>query len=303
MRFNILTITIGITVSITFLFVIGIPQSQADIQIWAMYPTYGASSYNNYGSYYEYTGEFYDVVYVKTSEPYYTIDYYIDGKYVGYSSGDNVKTEAYFYMGGNPGSPHGKVYTIKAVAWSLYDENIGNHHSDTSSFDVEVTSERIRDFYHGGGFTNSYMEVYVDVGWNGRTAEVVIGGVVKNYSAEENIIYGLNGQYQVGRTTAEIGQEPDIVTSGVLRKSGGISKRRISRGIDEGKGNITYSERGAVTDSVTIPRANLQLENSIYFVEAQMTATARYANDHPDDQDEIVVDEYQELRSDDFPDN
>lgn len=180
---------------------------------------------------------------------------------------------------------------------------IGNHHSDTSSFDVEVMSERIWDFYYGSGFTNSYIEVMVDVDWNGRTAEIVMGGVVTNYSDEDNIIYGLQGRYEVGRTTAKIGQRPDTIGSGTIDKSGGISKRRISRGIDEGKGNITYSEVAGFSDSVTLPGAFQKVPGSIYFVEAQMTATARYANDHPDDQDEIAVEERHELPSDDFPDN
>lgn len=83
---------------------------------------------------------------------------------------------------------------------------------------MNVTSERIWDFYYGSGFTNSYMEVVVDVGWNGRTAEIVIGGVVTNYSDEDNIIYGLQGRYEVGRTTAKIGQRPDTIGSGVLRR-------------------------------------------------------------------------------------
>ena len=79
---------IGIAVLIAFMFVIGISQSQAEFEIEEMYPSIG--------DYIEYTDSFYHYAYVKTSEPYIVVDWYINGKYVGYSTGDNVKTEAKF---------------------------------------------------------------------------------------------------------------------------------------------------------------------------------------------------------------
>ena len=123
---------IGITVSIVFLFVIGISQSQAEFEIEEMYPSIG--------DYIEYTDSFYHYAYVKTSEPYIVVDWYINGNYAGYSTGDNVKTEATFSPNPYryPGSLRGKVYTIKAVAYSLYDENEKKHHSDTASYDVTL---------------------------------------------------------------------------------------------------------------------------------------------------------------------
>lgn len=275
MRFNILTITIGITASIAFLFVIGISQSQADFEIEEMYPSYG--------SYYDYTGSLYHTAYVKTSEPYYVVDWYINGKFVYSSYGDNVKTEAKFSpnRADYPGTPLGQYYTIKAVAWSLYDENIENHHSDTDSYEVIVyTPTQYNSFF--GGHTFAEMEVYVDVGWHGLTAEIVVGGVIRNWD-NVTVIYGFNGTYKVGRLSKRLQQLDETYLADALRGFGGLPKLG---------NNVVRNARFARTDSYTL---GSQLPGFTYFVEAQATMTARRTNDKLTLQDKVSIDEHQRL--------
>ena len=275
MRFKNLTITIGITVSIAFLFIIGISQSQADFEIEEMYPSFG--------DYYDFTGSLYHTAYVKTSEPYYVVDWYINGKSVYSSYGDNVKTEATFSpnRADYPGSPLGQVYTIKAVAWSLYDEKIKDHHSYTDSYDVNVYTPRLTD-YLCGGHTFAEMEVFVDVGWNGLTAEIVVGGNIKNWD-DERVIYGFVGNYKVGRKTKGLKQLDEVYLNDSHRRFGGLPKFRD---------NVVRSAYFGRTDSHTLGG---QLPGYTYFVEAEATITARRTNDDLKLQDQVEVDEYDEL--------
>ncbi len=268
---------IVVAVSIAFMFVIGISQSQAEFEIEKMYPSYG--------DYYDYSGFLYHTAYVKTSEPYIVVDWYINGKYVGYSTGDNVKTEAKFTPVDSdyPGSPLGQVYTIKAVAYSLYDENEKKHHSDTDSYDVTVYTPLKTDYFYGG-WTYAEMEVWVDVGWHGLTAEIVLGGYIKNWDSE-NIIYGFTGFYRVGRLTKILKQLDEVYLNGELVEIGGLKKFDM-------KDNVVHTAWFGRTDSHTLGN---QLPLFTYFVEAQVTMTAHRSNDRKKRQDEVVVDEYQEL--------
>ena len=274
MRFENLTITIGITVSIVFLFVIGISQSQADFEIEEMYPSYG--------SYYDYTGSLYHTAYVKTSGPYSVVYWYINGNLVGYSDGDNVKTEAEFSPSPEdyPGSPFGQYYTIKAVALSLADDE-NNFTSYTDSYDVIVYTPTQYNFFFGG-HTFAEMEVYVDVGWNGLTAEIVVGGVIRNWD-NVTVIYGFNGTYKVGRKTKILKQLDETYLADALRGFGGLPKLG---------NNVVHNARFARTDSYTL---GSQLPGFTYFVEAQATMTARRTNDKLTLQDLVKVDEYDEL--------
>ncbi len=278
---------IVIAVSIAFSFVIGISQSQADFEIEEMYPSYGG--------YYDYSGFLYNTAYVKTSEPYLVVDWYIKEKdaeeyeYGGYSTGDNEKTEASFspYSTDYPGSPFGIAYTIKAVAYSLYDEDEKKHHSDTDSYDVTVYTPLITDSYFGGHNTAAEMEVWVDVGWNGMTAEIVVGGYVKNWELDKTITYGFNGMYRVGRLTKILEQLDEIYIPG--DDPGSVFISAELPGFENGVPSTAWMGR---TASHTLGN---RVPGHKYFVEAQVTMTAHRTNDRRKRQDEVQVEERQLL--------
>ena len=271
----------AITVSIAFSFVIGISQSQADFEIEEMY------SY--WGDYYSDSGYLYHTTYVETSEPYLVINWYVNGKYDGYSSGDGVRTEAKYSPVDSdyPGSPFGINYTIKAVVYSLYDEDEDKHHSDTDSYDVTVYTPLITDSYFGGHNTAAEMEVWVDVGWNGMTAEIVVGGYVKNWELDKTITYGFNGMYRVGRLTKILEQLDEIYIPG--DDPGSVFISAELPGFENGVPSTAWIGR---TASHTLGN---RVPGHKYFVEAQVTMTAHRTNDRRKRQDEVQVEERQLL--------
>lgn len=69
---------------------------------------------------------------VYTDDPYFMVDWYVDGEWVDSSWGHGGTTYASFSSAALTGSLKGEEYTIKAVAWSL------NGDDDTSSYDFTV---------------------------------------------------------------------------------------------------------------------------------------------------------------------
>ena len=106
------------------------------------------------------------------------------------------------------------------------------------------------------------MEVFVDVGWNGLTAEIVVGGNIKNYD-DERVIYGFVGNYKVGRKTKRLKQLDEVYLNDSHRRFGGLPKRRD---------NAVRSAYFGRTDSHTLGG---QLAGYTYFVEAEATLTAQ----------------------------
>ena len=239
--------------------------------------------YCKYGSYYDSTGDLYHTAYVKTSEPYSVIYWYINGNVVGFSDGDNVKTEAIFTPSNPtdyPGSPLGQVYTIEAVALSLADDE-NNYTSDTDSYDVHLYTPQSTDSFYGG-YTYAAMEVYVDVGWNGLTAEIVVGGTIRNWD-NEKVYFGFNGMYKVGRKTKRLKQIDEVYLADALRRFSVLPKQ---------KENVVPTDVMGRTDSYTLSR---QSPGYTYFVEAEVTMTARHPNDDLKLQDRVAVADYDEL--------
>ncbi len=108
------------------------------------FPSYGngfhiVEMYPSYGGYEDNTAFLYHTAYVKTSEPYYAVSWYINGIYAGSSGGGTGQTEAYFSPNTSnyPGSLGGTTYKIEAVAWSIGTPDVQSV-SDTLSYDVTV---------------------------------------------------------------------------------------------------------------------------------------------------------------------
>ena len=122
-----------IALAITFLMLAGFVKGSDAFEIEELSPLGG--SYEEY----DWSGTAYPYAYIKTSEPFALIEWYVDGSYVGYSDGDGVKTEAYIYnlsSYGLAGTLSGTTYTIKAKAWGLYDESALQYPVDEDSYTI-----------------------------------------------------------------------------------------------------------------------------------------------------------------------
>lgn len=100
------------------------------------------------GSYEEYDYGYYHTAYIRTDEPFYDINWYLDGHYVGRTDGNNIKTEVYFNFFGL-GSIKGKKYTIKATAWSM--DADGNTASDTKFYEMTIFTPAYKSKCIGDG--------------------------------------------------------------------------------------------------------------------------------------------------------
>lgn len=93
---------------------------------------------------YEYTQSVdtypYHFAHVKTSDPYYSVEWYVDGVYKKSSYGErnNPKFDAYFYPFPIDGSITGQNYTIKAVAYPMDDEDPNGTTNATESYTLTV---------------------------------------------------------------------------------------------------------------------------------------------------------------------
>ena len=125
------------------LFLIGyINSSDAEIEIVEM---------DAYGTAYAYGGISLSVS-VETNEPYDEVNYYLDGTWIGASSGDNEKTEASFYAyvdDAAEGSVHGRTYSIRADAWRQDDE--GNFSQDSDYYFLKLYKPLIVEGYKNTG--------------------------------------------------------------------------------------------------------------------------------------------------------
>ena len=159
--------TFLIATAMIFLALAGFINSSNALEIVEMYPSYG--EYEDYSGYLDHTA------YVKTSEPYTAVDWYVTDvqsaeiwRWRESDVGDGVKTEAYFSPNTSdfPGCFQGQIYTITAKAW-------GNTSSDFESYDVTVYTQSFDPIIDGGigGNTGVYGSATIwHIGWTGRTA-------------------------------------------------------------------------------------------------------------------------------------
>lgn len=87
--------------------------------------------------------------YVRTSEPYYSVTWYVNGVYAGYNYGGHTTTETSNYFSVGTGSIKGNKYTIRADACMIDDD--GNTFNDTDSYEVTVWKPQVETEVHGGG--------------------------------------------------------------------------------------------------------------------------------------------------------
>ena len=137
---------------------------------------------------------------------------------------DGIRS-VYENIGYLPGSPFGKTYTIEAVA-SLFDAE-NKSISDTESNSVTVYSQpQTRTL--SGIWTMSQLSASIDVGWNGRTAEVTASASITSYVPDWVIIYGFNLRYSIVRLTpngqwiADVWNQPGgLIEVGTLKEKEG----------------------------------------------------------------------------------
>lgn len=122
--------TIATPLAICALFLFGIGSSEADFEIEEV-----RSYYYNY-ELYDTGGGVSHYTYAKTSEPFYSLAWYVDGVYAGSNYGGHAHTETsnYFYVG--EGTISGTSYTIKADACLIDDD--GNTFYAINSYNVTV---------------------------------------------------------------------------------------------------------------------------------------------------------------------
>jgi hypothetical protein len=109
--------TFLIAIAITFLALAGFINSSDAFEIETMESDDGSYEDYNYGD----AQGIWHMAYVRTSEPYYTVEWFIDDVYQGSSYGDsnNPKVEAFFWPYWLSGTLGGTKYTIKAVAYPM----------------------------------------------------------------------------------------------------------------------------------------------------------------------------------------
>ena len=115
-------------------------------QIEEMYPAYGGHEGYDYGS------GAYNASYVRTSEPYDRVEWYVGSDRQSTSLGDGVRMSAVhvFYLTSD--SVKGTLHTITAVAW--YEADNGEMVSNTKSYELTVYEPIIRTDVEGGGDPN-----------------------------------------------------------------------------------------------------------------------------------------------------
>ncbi len=252
MKFRSIGIAVAMLLSLSLF---GMVKSSQGFEIEEMYPSYGG--------YYDYTGNLYHSAYVKTDEPFFVVDWYINEKYIDSSWGDNVTTDAYFSPNNldYPGSPFGISYTIKARAWPLEDDADGDD-SDTESYSVTVYTYPKTETQFGN-HTGAELYASIDVGWNGHSAEVTASASVKSYS-ENQIGYGFNLSYKVVRLTPNGNWAADLWTQPPGLWRGGALQA------EKGEFDIAYY----TPDSNSMDLRGGRLNPGNYRVEGHVTASA-----------------------------
>ena len=160
--------TFLIATAMIFLALAGFVNSSDAFEIVEMYPRPG--EYTE-----EYRGYLNHTAYVKTSEPYYTVEWYVDDVYQNSSYGDsnNPITEAYFSPYWLEGSIDGTTYTIKAVAYSMDANTLIN--TDSYTLTVYRPTYVPKVDAHIGANTGVSGEATIwYMGWAGRTASLLM---------------------------------------------------------------------------------------------------------------------------------
>ncbi len=170
-----------IVVAIISLFLVGIVNQSDAASITSM-SVYTSSDWGGGSAYVDAS--------LSADENIYVIDWYIDNEKLKTTSHYQSPTKSvYENLSTLAGSPLGKIYTIKAVAWFSDAEN-NTFTSDTDSYSATVyTVPNIDEGY--GVCTFSWGHAEVDVGWNGHTAEVTAYGEVYNHAGQD-IEYGIS---------------------------------------------------------------------------------------------------------------
>lgn len=177
--------------------------------IYAAFVLFSLTSYGNgfhivdmypsYGGYEDDSGYLYNTAYVKTSEPYYGIAWYVNDVLVSNPSGDGQKTEAYFSPNSSdyPGSVTGKKYQIKATAWSLPDAE-GHYQSDTKSYDVMVYSAMSKTEVLTTPKKHTDVSGYIALNrhYYSHPDVVMVYSVSANYSGDEDESYFVTTEYK-----------------------------------------------------------------------------------------------------------
>lgn len=183
------------------------------------------------------------------------------------------------------GSPFGKNYTIKAVAvrWvfnplaKLPIETTTSDSYDLTVYSSPVTREKT------GSTTMAQMSASVDVGWNGRTAEVSGSASITSYSTNE-IDYGFNMLYSVVRLTPNNNWGEKIWNQpGILIENG-----RLNAENDSTPGRKNYSPDSDSYDGSWL------IGGFDYIVQAEITVTAQNI-DAGKDIDELNVSDSDEI--------
>ncbi len=194
--------TFLIAITITFLTLLGFAGHSDALEIEEVRPFYW-----NYDLYQYSSSDVSHYAYAKTDTPYYVVEWYVDGVYVGYSPGanegeENGPTEASCCFEVGTGTITGTTYTITAKAWDQEDHS--DDLSDTDSYEVTVyqpivlsspSPKPLDDVWGRAELSKHYrsgndvtMDYYVSVYYNGDE-EVEYSVTTEN----KNTIFDLPG--------------------------------------------------------------------------------------------------------------
>ena len=171
-----------IATAITFLTLLSFAGKSPALEIEEVRPFYWGYDLYEYGG----SNGVSHYAYAKTDKPYYVVQWYVNGVYVGYSPGanegeENGPTEASCYFEVGTGTISGTTYTITAIATDQ--ENHNDDLSDTDSYEVTVykpitktdpTPKMLDDVYGRAELSRHYrngndviMDYYVTVYYHG----------------------------------------------------------------------------------------------------------------------------------------
>ncbi len=187
------------------------------------------------------------------------IDWYIDNEHVHHSMYSAGTRSVYENIGYLSGSPFGKSYTIKAKAVH-WNENGEEHVSESDPYDVYAYSTPKTET-KVGNWTMAELYASVDVGWNGRTAEVWAEATVTN-QLPEPINEGFNLFYSVVRLTPRGQHAAKIWNQPGLLWEGGVLPAYATT-------QMPYSKSDSLDG-----RANLLPEDHTYLVQGHLTVSA-----------------------------
>jgi hypothetical protein len=194
--------TFLIAIAITFLALAGFINSSDAFEIETMESDDGSYEDYNYGD----AQGIWHMAYVRTSEPYYTVEWFIDDVYQGSSYGDsnNPKVEAFFWPYWLSGTLGGTKYTIKAVAYPME----GDPTSTADSYTLTVYRPEIDSGTKLGVY--GYVEI-TQCGWSGWTSSSSHYASIHNTS-DSNIRATFKFEYSVVHLWANGNWKNDLYT-------------------------------------------------------------------------------------------